>query len=378
MSKKEYILTYPNMHYQSHIMEFLFTSLGAKFIRPPAFSERTKDLGRKLGREGFCQPLNNCIGDIYLAVEKGANCVIATEGVDSCRYGFYWVNQKVIIEEHFGIEVDFFPINHIKPKLSVQSILHTIGCSCTREKFDRVWLHTMEKINFITELTAIANRVRPKEALRGATSALYKKVIENLVASKELDNTRKIRKEGEEILLDVNKRNNGETSLRILLIGAIYEVLEPYANYTMEEYLSTLGVETQRSLSYQDLAPILDPSGMEVYLQNEDMMTRDSSKYLKRGLAVDGYGGYGKMTIAHAARAKRDGFDGIIHLHSFSCMPEIIAKAFIKKISEEEDIPAMSIVVEEISSKELFYSRLEAFVDLLREKKKRLKAAEIY
>jgi len=364
----KYILTYPNMDYQSHVMEFLFTSLGCEFIRPPAFSEKTKDTGRKFGREGFCQPLNNCIGDIYFAIEKGATSVIGTAGIDPCRYGFYWVNQKVVMEDHFGFEIPFFIINHLEPQKSVEYILYTAGRRYSGKHFDSVWLHTMEKINFITELTSIANKVRAKEKTAGATSKLRNKILEELVFEKSPEKTREIRKWGEEALMAIPQRA-GEDSLRILLVGAIYEVLEPYANYTMEEYLASLGVETRRSLTYHDLAPILAPSGEAQYIRYEDMLTEYASRYLKRGLAVDGYGGYGKMTIAHAARAKSDGFDGIIHLHSFSCMPEIIAKAFIKKISDEEDIPAMSIVVEEISSRELFYNRLEAFVDLLLQKK---------
>jgi predicted nucleotide-binding protein (sugar kinase/HSP70/actin superfamily) len=92
-------------------------------------------------------------------------------------------------------------------------------------------------------------------------------------------------------------------------------------------------------------------------------------KYIHPYFAAWGFGGYGLYTIAHASRAKSYGYDGIIHVHSFSCMPEIIAKSFIKRISQIEGIPAMTIVVEEISSKELFHNRLEAFIDIIRAQK---------
>ena len=100
-----YILTMPNMGYISHIYEFLFTELGASFVRPPEITEKTKLMGRRLGREGFCQPLNNNIGDLYFAIKKGANAVVMTAGEDPCRYGFYWANQKIILEDHFGFKI---------------------------------------------------------------------------------------------------------------------------------------------------------------------------------------------------------------------------------------------------------------------------------
>lgn len=367
---KEYILTYPNMDYQSYIMEFLFTSLGCKYIRPPKFTDKTRETGKKLGREGFCQPLNNCIGDLYFAIKNGANSVISTAGVDQCRYGFYWVNQKVILEDYLGFEIPFFIINHIEPEASVLEILDRTGSKYTLKQFKDIWHHTMIKINSLTELNRLANKIRPGETVRGETSSVYHKIILDLIAAGSPDKTEEIKKEGERLLRNISQREI-KMPLRVLLVGEIYEVLEPHANYNIEEYFATLGVEVERSLSYQDLAPILSPSGEEGYIKNERMLTGYACRFMVQGMAIDGFGGYGKMTIAHGARAKEYGFDGIIHLYSFSCMPDIIAKPFIKKISELDNIPAMSIVVEEIGSRELFYNRLEAFVDLLREKKKK-------
>jgi len=371
MKKQEYIITYPNMDYQSHVFEFLFTSLGCNYIRPPKFTDKTREMGRKLGREGFCQPLNNCIGDLYFAIKDGANSVISTAGVDQCRYGFYWANQKIILEDHFGFEIPFFIINHLEPEESVINILDKIGSKYTLKHFTRVWHHTMEKINSITDLNRITNKIRAREKTRGETSRLYNKIILDLIGAKTLDETKSIRGDGEEQLRKIEQKSV-KLPLRVLLVGEIYEVLEPHANYNIEEYFATLGVEVERSLTYQDLAPILSPSGESEYIMNERMLTHYACRFMVQGMAIDGFGGYGKMTISHAARAKDDGFDGIIHLYSFSCMPDIIAKPFIKKISELDEIPSMSIVVEEIGSRELFYSRLEAFVDLLRAKKTKM------
>ena len=78
MNMPDPILTSPNMDWISHIYRFLFQSLGCRFQTPPRVDERTRAWGRKLGREGFCQPLNNCIGDLYRAFREGANAVVMT------------------------------------------------------------------------------------------------------------------------------------------------------------------------------------------------------------------------------------------------------------------------------------------------------------
>lgn len=362
------VLTTPHMDLLSHIYQFLFTQLGFSFVVPPKLTKKTVKMGRKLGKEGFCQPLNDTLGDLYFAIKNGANAVIMTAGDDSCRYGFYWATQKMIIEDYFGFKVPFFIISHITPKKSIKEIMNTYNKTMPEEKFDAIWEHTSHKILWLTELTKKSGLVRAFEEEPGISTKAYKRIALTLLAEEDFSESERIFRDGMK-QLDSLKAKSVKDPIRILLVGAIYEVLEPNANHHIEEYLATLGIIVERSLTYTDLAPIISREREADFDDYETMLYNFGKQYIDEKLANFGFGGYGMMTISHAARAKAYKFDGIIHVHSFSCMPEIIAKIFLKKISRVENIPIMTLVVEEITSEALYHNRIEAFIDLIRERK---------
>ena len=59
------------------------------------------------------------------------------------------------------------------------------------------------------------------------------------------------------------------------------------------------------------------------------------------------------------------GFDGVIQLAPFSCIPEIVAKGILPQVSHDQEIPVMTIFLDEMMGKAGMQTRLEAFVDLL-------------
>ena len=49
-------------------------------------------------------------------------------------------------------------------------------------------------------------------------------------------------------------------------------------------------------------------------------------------------------------------------------MPEIVAQNILPKVSKEEDIPVMSLVLDEQTGKAGYITRIEAFIDLIKRK----------
>jgi predicted nucleotide-binding protein (sugar kinase/HSP70/actin superfamily) len=80
-------------------------------------------------------------------------------------------------------------------------------------------------------------------------------------------------------------------------------------------------------------------------------------------------GGETIETIGDTVYAAKHGIDGIIHIMPFSCMPEIVSQNILTKVSKEEDIPVMSLVLDEQTGKAGYQTRIEAFVDLVKRKK---------
>ena len=84
-------------------------------------------------------------------------------------------------------------------------------------------------------------------------------------------------------------------------------------------------------------------------------------------------GGETIETIGDTVFAARNGIDGVIHIMPFSCMPEIVSQNILTKVSREEDIPVMTLVLDEQTGKAGYQTRIEAFIDLVKRKKMRQK-----
>ena len=74
-------------------------------------------------------------------------------------------------------------------------------------------------------------------------------------------------------------------------------------------------------------------------------------------------------TIGDCVYAAKHGIDGVIHLSPFSCMPEIVAQNILPKLSKAENLPILSLDLDEQTGKAGYITRIEAFVDLIKRKK---------
>ena len=149
------------------------------------------------------------------------------------------------------------------------------------------------------------------------------------------------------------------------LLGEYFMVIDPFANMDVEEELNKMQVEVERSAYISDWAKVwlfLEAIG----LSHGKKVKRAASPYLSRDVSGDAIQSIGE-TVLHA----REGFDGIVHLQPFTCMPEIIAQNMFPKVSREHDIPVLCVVLDEQMGKAGLQTRLEAFVDLMRRRRHR-------
>lgn len=80
-------------------------------------------------------------------------------------------------------------------------------------------------------------------------------------------------------------------------------------------------------------------------------------------------GGHAVESVAHTVEALNKGYDGLIHLAPFGCMPEVTAMALIQQISREKRFPTLSLLLDEHASGTGVITRVEAFVDLIKNRK---------
>jgi hypothetical protein len=75
------------------------------------------------------------------------------------------------------------------------------------------------------------------------------------------------------------------------------------------------------------------------------------------------------FSCAHALEFAQGGFDGIIHIYAMGCMPQTALKPALEKISADKDIPILELGLGEKFNEAGIETRLDAFIDLLKQKK---------
>jgi predicted nucleotide-binding protein (sugar kinase/HSP70/actin superfamily) len=93
------------------------------------------------------------------------------------------------------------------------------------------------------------------------------------------------------------------------------------------------------------------------------------ARELGRPYVANRIGGETMENLGDIIQYKQEGWDGLVHIYPFTCMPEIITRAIAPQLSKENDMPFLSLVVDEHTGEAGFQTRIEAFIDLLRRRK---------
>ncbi len=151
--------------------------------------------------------------------------------------------------------------------------------------------------------------------------------------------------------------------MKIGLVGEIYTVLEPAANYEIISLLGQMGVEVHRSIYLTDW--INDHLlGGYIKKSSHKKIIAAARPYLNYWV-----GGHGQETVGTAVDLARQGIDGIIQIGPLTCMPEIVAQAILPMVSEKEGVPCMTLWFDELSGVAGIQTRLEAFTDMVYRRK---------
>ena len=128
-----------------------------------------------------------------------------------------------------------------------------------------------------------------------------------------------------------------------------------------------MGVETRKSLTVSGF--LKDAIIPKIFRKGETHLQRAfrlAKPYLSRDI-----GGDALECVSDVAYANERGIDGIIHISPFTCMPEIMSQNFFPAIRENCEIPILPLILDEQTGKAGYITRLEAFVDLMRRRKRK-------
>ena len=233
-----------------------------------------------------------------------------------------------------------------------------------RLKQGKSWISLYRAIKFALSKAYLIDRLerqvlhqRYLDRERGATTAAMKRCYDLVWDAGTYADLARVEEEAFALLHSVPRGEREE--IKIGIVGEFYLVLEPFFNLNVEEQLGDLGAFVERNIYLTDW---LRPSGERPVLgHHEHASERLANPYLTHKV-----GGEGIFSIGDTVLYNRLGFDGVVQLMPFTCMPETIAKSILPLVSRDLGIPVLSLVIDEMTGRAGVATRLEAFTDLAR------------
>lgn len=352
-------ITFPHMGNIYLAAKALFDGLGVDYIIPPKNNKKSLEIGSLYSPEEICLPFKIMIGNYIQAIEKGADTIVLPGSCGPCRFGEYCEMQMMLLKR-LGYNLDFIVIDaptdigimELYRRLKkISSISNKSRNTKLKSIFDAI-----KVMNLIDEIEASAHNFAGYEKISGECKSILnncKKDAINCNSPKEMiDVLMNYKEKANHISLNINKN-----PLKIAIIGEIYTVIEPFANLYIEDKLMDFGVSTKRMLTPSWW--VKNTALLPIKL-NSLNIKKSSKKYLSLNI-----GGHARECIGEAVLAEKDGFDGAIQIFPMGCMPEIVSKSILPKISKDNDFPIMTLVVDEMTGDAGYVTRIEAFIDLL-------------
>ncbi len=354
-------VSYPHMGTSAIAFRSLCRSLGYEPIEPNPPTQRTLTLGTRYSPEFACIPFKIVLGTYIEALERGAELLISGGGKGPCRAGYYGeLHQRILNDLGYDCEMIFF-----WPPLRTPADFFR---KVRRFKRSASWLQvlwalrlTWQKLLVLDDLEMKSHRLRPLELRRGSVRAAFESALKLVDEAETVEEVREAGRMGLARLEAVPVADiDPDDLLKVGVVGEIYVQLEPFANFHLEEKLGELGVLVKRSLFLTNFART------DILRWGDEDIAQVAEPYLPENV-----GGHGQNSIGEIIDYARNGYHGVVQLAPFSCIPEIVAKSIVPSLSREWEIPVMTLFIDEQTGRGGVETRLEAFVDLLRSRRRK-------
>jgi predicted nucleotide-binding protein (sugar kinase/HSP70/actin superfamily) len=345
------------------VLEPILRTLGADVVRAPEPGRVTLERGARLAPEMMCLPFKVTLGNMLWCVEHGADSLVYVSGAWSCRFGYYGRLQADILR---GLGYRFELLELRRDQL-LQIAKRVYGLS--QGRFSRAVVRALqafrlgwEKSVTIERAEELVRRVRPYVAEPAECEALLRRVqaeADRMMMPRELAGLRR----GLARRFESLARNGRTRALRVKLVGESYCVLEPFVNFEVVRRLGEMGVEVEPFLTAHRW---LGFHGARLGRLDLKRAKRAARPYWRCCT-----GGEDESSLGHLVLAAQQGFDGVIHIHPFACMPSTVVQPAMMRASRDYGIPLLSLSLDEHTAEAGFLTRLEAFVSLLEKRQQK-------
>lgn len=356
-------VTFPHMGMVWVPLKTLFDKAGLEVVVPPPCTQRTLSLGAKYSPECICMPFKVNLGNYIEALELGADTILGIDGPGLCRLGYYSkIHENVLRDLGFQFQMARFDWQQLGIVGLTGFIKRLLGERRSWRSIIGDIHFALSQLNVLDDLERRTHVLRPRERHPGSVSKVWRTAGERICAAHTSHELKQVKRQILEELAAIELDPSIEP-LKVGLVGEFFMAIEPFCNHDLEEELGRLQVEVHRSAYLSEWTKVwlfLEVMGFS----HGQKVKKAAAPYLSRDVSGDAVSSLGE-TVLHA----KDGFDGIVHIQPFTCMPEIIAQNIFPKVSREHDIPVLSVILDEQTGKAGLNTRLEAFVDLMRRRR---------
>ena len=305
------------------------------------------------------------LGNFIEAIEGGADCVAMITSPGICRLGEYGSNIEKTLEE-LGYHAKYIELKLYDGIKGMYRFLVELTGIKNPVTILRAIVFALKKVFVVDRMENMLSYYRAREIKEGSAERAYNKGLKYILDanhSHELkDAERRAVAEMKKVEIDPKR-----DVVYVDITGEIYLVQDPFSNQNIERELGNMGVQTRRTLTVSSF--LKDAIIPKIFKKGETHLERAfrlAKPYLSRDI-----GGDALECISDVAYANENGKDGIIHISPFTCMPEIMSQNIFPAMRENCEIPILPLIMDEQTGKAGYLTRLEAFVDLMRRRKRK-------
>jgi predicted nucleotide-binding protein (sugar kinase/HSP70/actin superfamily) len=341
-------ITFPYWGNYTVAFELLAKKLNLEVVPPEKTSPKTIEKGVKIAPEMYCFPLKVNLGNFLEAIEKGADTIVMPTALGgSCRLRYYaFVEDKVLKEN--GKDVNFVVFDQ---SLDIFSKLKKLSGASFLKMIEAA-IFTLKALSIIEKLEKKAQYLRPREIEKGDTDRV---LISAFKRMRGIEKFLELLKFEREVLKELNQiRIERKEVPKVGIVGEIYTVSDHAVNFEIEKKLGNLGVEVHREMT------------LLYHLKKKIFFTDFFIQMKIKPYLGSTVGGHGRDAIYEMLKYVKEGFDGVIQLLPSFCMPETSVRPILEKIHQETGIPFLSLSLDEQVAEAGIDTRIEAFVDVVK------------
>ncbi len=357
-------VSFPNMG-QTTAYKKLVEFLGHEVIMPEKPTQRTFDLGVLHSPEFICYPSKVMAGTYIEACEKGAEVIVSSGGSGPCRAGMYCeIHRRILKKLGYSTEIIIFDSMFKAPVYFLKQIMRIKN----RKPLICVLHYGIYIIKMMEFLDNIEKEIKIKRAYevnKGDFDKCLKQINDMFYNTNNMKELKAAYAKAQKMLGEVSVKETEESKkLRIGIVGEIFVVMDSATNMNIESRLNALGVEVTSS---QYISDWIYHNVTPAFLSRDKthQMHQAGKKY-----TTCNCGGHHLGNIGWIENFAKEGYDGIVHLMPFGCLPELVTRNMSHKLSEQFDIPILTMSIDEQNGEANTQTRLEAFADLCAGRKK--------